>query len=120
MQASFDYVHQTVAMDSIEIGDVGNCALNVLNDNAEEWYLAVATEMGWTTVIQFGPLIADIDDLPNSFYFSRNKFEYSEKGLVKTIYNFLNDNKRGITQAFEIDYEEAMSRLRGVINDSSI
>ena len=36
MQASFDYVHQTVAMDSIEIGDVGNCALNVLNDNAEE------------------------------------------------------------------------------------
>ena len=120
MQASFEYMHQTVALDSLDVEDTGNCCLNVLNDRADEWYLTISTDLGWTTIIQFGPLTADMDELQNSFYISRNKVPYNEKLIHKTIYNFLNDDKKSITQAILINSEVAIDRLRGVIDGSGI
>ena len=50
----FDYMIKTVAGDSIDILDIGNCALQINNDRKEFWYLVIKTELGWTEVFEFG------------------------------------------------------------------
>jgi len=88
--------------------------LQEVYDQAEEWYLIIDTDLGWCEIRQFGKLIADMDELQGSFSYTYYKFEYSEKKLYKLIDNFLNDEKKMITQAMIIDREVASDRFEGL------
>lgn len=110
----FDYLRTTTALDTIEIEDIGNCAVNAMNDDAEEWFLIINTYEGWTETIEFGPLVVDDDDIKTYFKYDKFSSDYSEKKIGRSIDRFINDPKRMITQVFEVDKEFAKSRLNSI------
>ena len=46
----FDYLQRVTVDATINIEDIGNCAICAMNDSADEYYLVIQTEMGWTEV----------------------------------------------------------------------
>ena len=55
----FKYLKTEAYMDSIDIDDIGNCFLQIYNDDGREWLMSVKTKLGWTIVKTFGPFILD-------------------------------------------------------------
>jgi len=82
-----------------------------LNDDGQEWYLIIRTSLGQSTIIQIGPLTADVDVLPRYFDYNYQRIEYKEVKLFNTIDQFLNNPKRMITQVFFTSEEAVKERL---------
>lgn len=114
---NFRYMKTETFLDSIEIEDIGNCYLDVLNDEGREWLLCMNTELGWTSLTLFGPIVADLDKPAQSFYLSHSEFEYSDKKVYKTISDFINDSKKAITQVFLID-KDMFDKKKNIIKNN--
>lgn len=113
----FDYMRTVQALDTIDIPDIGNTCINAFNDFGLEWYLIIDTYQGWTKIKEFGPLLADLDHIATYFDYTMYQHEYSEKKISKVIEKFINNNKRMITQVFEVPKEQAENRLEAVLKD---
>ena len=111
---TFEYMMRTVVDASIEIDDPGNCALRANNDSGEEFYLIVKTELGWTEMLTFGPIIPDISQLPRSSSCNYSRIEYSEYKINSAIQKFLNNPYSKITQVMVVDKEEAKSCIKNL------
>lgn len=111
---NFNYLKTETYNDSIDIEHIGNCTIVVNNDEAEEWYIDIHTDYGWSKVRQFGPLDIDKGEVGNYFSFILNGFEYNEKRLYKVINDFLNNPKHAITQVEEISREDFENRLNAL------
>ena len=112
----FDYLKTSQYQDSIEIESIGNCTVQALNDEADCWVLIVHTVLGWTTVIQAGPINLDFDEVRPNTYISRNSFEYNEKKLYKIIHDFMNNPKRTITSVEIIDEKLGRNIFEKILN----
>ena len=98
--------------DSVSVEDIGNCALQAYNDLGDSWILIVYTSLGFSYIIEYGPIK---NNQSTDYLFSRfDKIEYSEYKLEKRIDKFLNDPKRMITQVIECDIEDALLLVRNV------
>lgn len=113
---NFEYMFIEQAQDSLDIEDLGHVCLNAFNDEGEEFFLYIDTEYGWSKIIILGPLNADMEELPYYLNINYTKMEYNEKRLYQTINNFLNNDKRMITQAFQVDTEKFYERLKNIVN----
>ena len=60
----FEYLVKIKKESSIDIENIGNCAIDVYNDLGFEWVLLVHTKEGTTEIIEFGPIIPDIEYPP--------------------------------------------------------
>ena len=100
---TFNYLRTETYMDSIDIDDIGNCIIQVFNDEGREWLMSINTKLGWTKIKTFGPFILDSNQMDINFYYSTNEFEYKEKKIYKVIDDFINNPKKQITQIFIID-----------------
>lgn len=111
----FDYFYMLQPTDSIEIDDTANVCLKANNDIGKEWYLSLNTHLGWTEVKEFGTLDIDEDDRgDNPFNLTIYGYEYNLKRNFKIISNFLNNDKRQITQVFIMTQEEFTDKLNNV------
>lgn len=114
MQQSFEYLRVQTALDSITVENIGNVILKANNDQEFEWYLQVSTDLGWTTIKEFGPWFRVPEIAKRSFRYTSEIKEYNEKNICKRINTFLNDPKREITQVIEIDEYELDDVIRKV------
>lgn len=114
MQQSFEYLRVQTALDSITVENIGNVILKANNDQEFEWYIQISTDLGWTTVKEFGPWFRDPEIAKRSFRYTIEVKEYNEKNICKRINTFLNDPKREITQVVEIDEYELDDIIRKV------
>lgn len=108
---NFEYFYSLQSLDSIEIADIGNCYINAFNDNGDEYLLAIETILGFTTIIEVGPI-----EIGNDFSLYRNRFEYNDKKINKSITKFLNNAKYQITQAQEISYDEFKNKFNNLLS----
>ena len=107
----FEYM-QRVLMDGVlSVDDMGNCTIIANNDVAESFVLVIKTVLGWTEIFEAGPIVPDMDKLPNHTFVSYDKLPFSESQIKKRIRTFLNDRLRGITQARVAEIEEAKKLL---------
>lgn len=114
MTREFEYLAKVVVENSIVVEDIGECAIEANNDLGQTWCLIIKTELGLTEVFEVGPFFPDIYELPKNCNWSYKRIDYSENQLSKIIDKFLNDSYRGITQAKEIDMEEAKKYFRNL------
>ena len=96
---TFEYLQRVVVDSEIDIEDIGQCCVRGRNDFAEEFYLVVTTEMGMTTIYEYGPATPDIEVLPDKVSITCERFPYNQNRIINRIDKFLNDSKRFITQA---------------------
>lgn len=112
MKSQFEYNYQLQSQNSIDVPDIGNCALEGKNTLYEyTYYLIIFTKVGKTHLIECGPILDDGKYIPNDFQISYNVFDYSEKKIEKEINNFLNNNKKKISQVSFLEIEEAIEHI---------
>lgn len=110
----FDYLQRVTVDASIDIEDIGNCAICAMNDSADEYYLVIQTEMGWTEVFEYGAIRSDMQTLPENVSMNYSRFEVNPKKISTIITKFLNNAKHFITQAQEIDKATARRSVRDI------
>ena len=111
---NFPYLYIQQNMDSIDIEDIGNTALQLINDTGQCWYLILYTNLGWTTIHSFGPMNLEDSILPYHFQYKYDLQEYDDAKLIKVIDKFINDPKKIITQIFFVDKDETLSKLKNL------
>lgn len=113
---NFEYLVKIKKESSIDIEDIGNCAIDVFNDLGFEWVLLIRTIEGNTQIVEFGPTLPDLDYPPSSVKYSYDRIDFSESKLINRISKFLTDGYRNITQAFEITQQEAKEKMKNLVD----
>lgn len=113
---NFEYLVKIKKESSINIEDIGNCALDVFNDLAFEWLLLIRTKEGVTEIVEFGPIIADLEYPPAKMSYTYDRISFAEGKIINRIQKFLNDGYRNVTQAFEIDQKEAKEKMKNLVD----
>lgn len=85
MDSTIGYNTQSVQIDSIYVEDIGNCALEAIDEDGGFYYIAIKTVEGGTDVIQFGPVIPDMELLPKAYKASFDRMSYSDTKLKNII-----------------------------------
>lgn len=119
MQAHFEFDIRPTPQNYLDVDDIGNCALECYNEEGMYYYILVMTECGQTTITRCGPVMPDIDMLPNGFSVSLTRMEYKDTKIESDIDRFLCDTKKKIVSAREISREEAIACIRDVKEGNS-
>lgn len=101
--------------NDIEIDDIGNCCIIANTDSLEEFYLIIKTKLGWTEIIEYGPINPDLDIFENHMEYTYDKFEFSDKKISSRIDKFLNRRYYTITQAREATIDEIKPLIRSMV-----
>lgn len=96
---TFEYLQRIVVDAQLDIENIGDCYLRAYNDFGEEFYLIIKTQLGETEVIEYGPCVPELQMLHQNYQITYSRFEYNQGKLERIIDKFLNNPKRGITQA---------------------
>ena len=112
----FNYYYDTIAMASIDVEDIGNCAIEAHTDLGEFYYLLIRTNLGTSTIVTYGPIVPDIDLLPKVVNCRFERIEFKDTKLVAIINKFLTNPYYKITSAIELEYEEAVKNCRDIID----
>lgn len=108
---TFDYMERVVVEGQLDVENIGECIIQANNDFGEIFLLMIRTELGWTQVIDYGPLVPDIELLSPNFKILYSRFEFNQQKIEKLIDRFLNDPKKEITQARVVDVTEITDLL---------
>ena len=116
MHNTFEYMYETVSRDSIEIEDIGNCALECYNDSGDVYYLIVSTKIGYTEFIEFGPysFMNDEQVFGTKFNFMYKHIEYDDYKIKKLIDTFITDKYKKLTQIKEVSQKYAFDKLQDI------
>ena len=109
--ALFNFDLQKTYAQSVEVEDLGNCALRCSNQDFVEFYLTTQTVMGKTYVLKFGPILPDLAIPADDFALTYKKFDYKESLIEKEINQFINDGRRKINLIEIIPIEDALEAI---------
>lgn len=107
----FEYLQRVIVDAELEIDNIGDCVIQANNDLAEEFYLIIRTELGWTEVMEYGPFVPDLLQLPYNYQITYNRFEFNQSKIERIIDKFLNNPKKIITQAKIVTLEDIFPNL---------
>lgn len=113
---NFEYLIKVQKQESIDIEDIGNCAIDAYNDLGFNYVLIIKTKEGITEIVEYGPIIVDFDYPPANVQCTYTRSDFKQSKIQRTIQSFLNDGYKCITQAFEIDLKEAGSKIRNLVD----
>lgn len=110
----FNFDKQLTPQKQIEISNIGAFALEAWNETGMFYYFLIKTILGQSVIASCGPIVPDIDTIPSNFTIRLHKMPFSETRLIKFIDFFLNDRDRKITEAREIDIDDAIEQFRDI------
>ena len=108
---TFDFNISHLALNSIDIEDIGNCAIECKNDDNLFFILIIRTTMGTSSIYTCGPFNPDVNLLPTGFSSSLTRLDFNISKIEKIIMSFLNDKYAKITSAQEISLDEAIDEF---------
>ena len=111
----FEYNRLSTAQNLLKIEDIGNFAIEACTEDGVYFYMVARTSLGTTTIFTWGPVIPDIDHLPNGYTSSLKRMEYKEVKIIKEINTFLNTTfyqRKKLCEAKLIDMMEAAEQHR--------
>ena len=120
MRQSFEYFYSQTALGELDVEDIGNCVIEASNDLGMFYYLSIQTQLGWTKITEYGPATPDFNELPKSVVCKFDRIEFNELKINNFIRMFLNNNKRGITQARLVDIETMLDGCKSILEYISI
>lgn len=113
---TFEYMQRVIVDATLEIDNIGDCVIVANNDLSEEYYLIIRTIFGTSEVLEYGPFVPDLSILPPTYRITYQRMDYNFGKLERIIDKFLNDTKRGITQARVTTLDEIKDCLVNPIN----
>lgn len=117
MDSEFKYNTQIVQINSIEVEDIGNCALEAIDQLGRYYYYIIVTNEGWSKVITFGPVVPDIILLPTGYKSSYDYMSYADGKMEKMIKKWVLGGKGvNFESVRQITVEEAVGQHRRAID----
>ena len=115
MEFSYSYIKTETAQ--LEIEDIGNVSIEATTSLGFFYYLIIKTYDGFSQILQFGPYQHDFDSQPSKKTIIQSwvRIPFSDKQIIKTIDNFLNDPYKGIVEANLIDREVAYDKVVSMV-----
>lgn len=111
----FEYKFSSLYEKELEIEDWGNCAIEAqfvdYSGNVSYSYLIIRTELGITSIFEYGPIMPDIQLFPKQVSNTFTRFEFSEHKIITRIEKFLLKAEN----AELIEAQTALSRCRSII-----
>lgn len=121
MDSEFRYNTQMMQIDSINVEDIGNCALEAIDEDNCYYYIIVRTVSGFSDVITFGPVIPDIDLLPTGYESTFNHMSYTDLKIQKLIQKWVLGGKGvNFESVKQISIEEAAAQCRNAADQLKI
>ena len=108
----FEFNNQLMPQSLLEVDNLGEFGIEAHNDLGYYWYMVVRTILGTSIISTCGPVLPDIALLPDGFSMNLQKEDYKEDKIARIVSKFLNDFKKGITDAKVIDPIEAIDQFR--------
>lgn len=116
MSKNYDYFYTKLATGTLDVEDSGNCYIEAFNDEGHAYYLLIETSLGYTKIFEYGPAISDFQELPSQVVCTFDRIEFNQKEIDKRINNFLNNFKRNITQATEVERSVIFENCKSLID----
>ena len=116
MQINYCNVIQSNAI--LDIDDIGNAAIEAYNDDGLLWIMIMSTTIGLTRLIEIGPINPGSDNLEDQYIMTFQRMPFDGRKIVSSLDKFLNRSRKGykpITQAIEVDIEEAFKKCPSII-----
>lgn len=104
----FEYLSRTLCDASIDIEDIGNCALCAYTLASDYSLMVVKTTMGTTEIFTCGPVACD-GSLCDYVGTSYRKFPYSDSKIKNAITKFV--NTAGVMQVVECPKDEIAKKF---------
>ena len=108
---TFDYLQRVTVDGQLEVENIGDCVIRANNDINQEFFLIIKTELGYTEVLEYGPMWIDMNELPSEYKVSYSRFEYNQSKIMNRIDKFLNNPRSIVTQATVTCLEEIIDYL---------
>lgn len=111
----FDFANELKATNFIDIDNIGNFALEAINeDDGFYYYLLVKTSLGTATVTHYGPIVPDINRLPDNYSVNFERLKFNDKKMMMWINKWLNDKNRHITAAYIIEENQFKENYKDI------
>ncbi len=110
----FEYQKIVTAQETIDIEDVGNCALQTFTAYGETKVLIIKTTDGISEIIEFGPANVDIKELPDHVVYIYDRFEFNQRKVIRRIDKFIQDES--VIQVLQIEYDQAKQVIKSPVD----
>ena len=104
----FEFDHVLKAQKTLEIDNIGEFAIQAIDNEGRYYYLICRTSLGMTSFVTYGPIVPGIPLLPGGFSTNLDRMPYLESKIAKKVEYFLNPKKTVIVEAEEISFDEAV------------
>ena len=111
----YDYHYLMTATSQLEIEDQGQCCIQAIDVVGQYYFLIIQTKLGKTSVLEYGPIIPDIDTLPPKLSYFYTEFDFNSKKIDSIIDKFLSKNLQE-DGASLITIEEAREMIKNPID----
>ena len=111
MEKNFNFNSSVSFESNVDVKDIFQTALEAIDNYGNLYYLLINTDLGRSSIIEFGPIIPDNDDVSNNFTLTHINVECKTQQVSKIINKFLSPRygmKNKIIEAREITWEEAI------------
>lgn len=113
MDTQIAFNRKEVLTKTAYVQDVGNCALEAIDERGAYYYLVIKTVDGQTFKLGFGPVVPDIIELPPGYCITYIKEEYNDSKLAKFIQGWAAPKKGpNFETVTQVDIEYALSQYR--------
>jgi hypothetical protein len=111
--ASFAFNNQLTPQSEIDIEKIGNCCLCGYSEKTGfSYYLLTQSDLGSVEIFTYGPIVEDIDEIPDNYNCAYQKTAFEGKKIATFINKWLNDRSKQITDATEVDKEQFIANLK--------
>lgn len=115
MNSDIKFNRQSTYVDCLYVENIGNCALEALDELGQYYYIIVKTVQGQSHILSFGPVIPDLEVLPKTFKLDYYSTQYNDKKLAKSLQVWATgQQKTNFEQITQIDSTEALAQLPNI------
>lgn len=119
----FEFANEWKPTNSIDIDNIGNFCLEAIDEeDGFYYYLMVKTTLGTSTIISYGPVVPDVELLPDNYNINFQRLQFNDKKMNIWISKWLNDRMKKITGAYIIEekiFKDNFKDILGYIENYS-
>lgn len=112
---TIEFNSQYVPQNFLDIDSVGNVCIEAVDEeDGFYYYLLIKTSLGTSSIFQYGPIIPDLDQLPDNYSTLYSRQNFNDRKILAFIKQWLNDRYKRISSAKIVDERVFLDNFRDI------
>lgn len=112
---TIEFNSQYVPQNFLDIDSVGNVCIEAVDEeDGFYYYLLIKTSLGTSSIFQYGPVIPDLDQLPDNYSALYSRQNFNDRKILALIKQWLNDRYKRISSAKIVDEQIFLDNFRDI------